>query len=138
VPSGITGGDTFHLISKVLDLRQASHAQTAENLAHQDTPGYEAKHLSFDGALRDALGHGGVKMSATSAGHLSGGSAGPAINRVTGTETVVRDGAGADGNTVNPEDEMATLAENNLMYNAATQIMGAKYRAMRNIINEGR
>ena len=40
---------------QVLDLRQQQHGLTATNLANADTPGFEAKVLDFDDALRQAV-----------------------------------------------------------------------------------
>ncbi len=56
MPSGLTGGASFHLLAKVMDLRQLSQERIAENIAHQDTPGYKARQVEFEGALQAAIG----------------------------------------------------------------------------------
>jgi flagellar basal-body rod protein FlgB len=137
MPSGLTGSETFRLLAQVMDLRQAAHERIAANLAHQDTPGYEARHLEFQAALKAAVGEPGrLKPAATQPGHFGAGG-GDAIGQVHGTETTVRDGAGKDGNTVSPEDEMAGLAQNALMFDAAAQLIGSKYRSLKEVIREG-
>lgn len=138
MPSGLTGGETFQLLARVLDLRDAAHERIAANLAHQDTPGYKARHLEFGAALKAAVGDPGrLAPAATRPGHIGGG--GPeAVAGVQGTEQVARGGGGPDGNTVSPEDEMAALAQNALMFDAASQLIGAKYRGLKSVIREGR
>lgn len=138
MPSGLTGGETFQLLAKVLDLRHGAQARISENLAHQDTPGYKARRIEFRDALKGALGReGGMGQAATRPGHM-GASGASEIARVKGTEHVLRHGGGPDGNTVAPEEEMARLAENALMFEAAAQIIGGKYRALKSVIREGR
>ncbi len=133
MPSGLSGGDGFQLLSKVLDLRQRAHERIAENIANQDTPGYKARRLEFEGALRKAAGAGDTLRP-------TGSGMAPAnrFAQVTGTETVITDGANSDGNTVNAEEEMSLLSENALMYDLASQILANKYRGLRNVIREGR
>jgi len=138
MPSGLTGSETFRLLAQVIDLRQTAHERIAGNLAHQDTPGYQARRLEFESALKSAVGEPGrLKPAATRPGHIGAGG-GDAIASVHGTETTVRSGAGKDGNTVSPEDEMARLAQNALMFDAAAQLIGSKYRSLKEVIREGR
>jgi len=138
MPNGLTGGETFQLLARTMDLRQAAHERIASNLAHQDTPGFEARHLQFEDALKAAVGGTGrMRPAATRPGHI-GGPGPQAISGVRGHEDVVRHGAGPDGNTVSPEDEMARMAQNALMFDAAAQIIGGKYRALKSVIREGR
>lgn len=138
MPSGLTGSETFQLLARALDLRGAAQERIAQNIAHQDTPGYKARRLEFQEALKGALGaDGSLRPAATRPGHI-GGRGPDAIARVQGTERVIREGAGPDGNTVAPEEEMARLAENAVMFDAAAQIIGDKYRSLKHVIREGR
>jgi len=137
MPSGLTGSDTYQLLSKVLDLRARSQEAIADNLANQDTPGYQARRVDFQEALKGALGsEGTLRQAATQPGHF-GATGTDAIRRVQGRESVVRDGAGPDGNTVTPEEEMARMAENSVMFDAAAQIIANKYRDLKYVIREG-
>jgi flagellar basal-body rod protein FlgB len=134
----LTGGETFQLLGRALDLRDAAHARIAANLAHQDTPGYKARSLDFQDALKAAVGSGGgLAPAATNPAHFGAGG-NDAILRVTGTEHVQREGGGHDGNTVSPDAEMARLAENALMFDTAARIITAKYQGLRGVIREGR
>ena len=137
MPSGLTGTETYQLLAQALDLRARAQEQIAANLANQDTPGFKARRLEFQDALKGALGsEDALRPAATHPGHF-GASGTDAIRRVHGSESQVRDGAGPDGNTVAPEEEMARLAENAVMFDAAAQIIGAKYRALKYVIREG-
>jgi flagellar basal-body rod protein FlgB len=137
MPSGLTGSETYQLLSKVLDLRARSQEAISDNLANQDTPGYKARRVEFQDALKGALGaEGTLRPAATRPGHF-GATGTDAIRRVKGTDSVVRDGAGPDGNTVTPEEEMARMAENSVLFDAAAQIIASKYRELKFVIREG-
>lgn len=56
----------------------------------------------------------------------------PVLVRRTGT--VSR----ADGNNVDPEAEMAALAQNQLTYSALTRLVSEKYSLLKYTISEGR
>jgi flagellar basal-body rod protein FlgB len=138
MPSGLTGGETFQLLARVLDLRHAAQERISSNVANQDTPGYKARRLEFDAALKAAVGQGGrLAPAVTEPGHI-GGTGADAIRNVQGTERVVTEGAGLDGNTVSADEEMARMAQNALMFDAASQLIGAKYRGLKSVIREGR
>ncbi len=138
MPSGLTGGDSFHLLSKVMDLRQLTQERISENIAHQDTPGYKARRVEFEGALKSAINQvSGMKQAATHPGHF-GATGKEAIGRIMGEESSVKHGANRAGNTVNPEKEMARMVENALLYDAATEIIARKYRGLKSVIREGR
>jgi len=138
MPSGLTGSETFQLLAQVLDLRHAAQERIASNVANQDTPGYKARRLEFDAALKAAVGQEGrLAPAVTRPGHI-GGTGTDAIRAVHGTERVKRDGGGLDGNTVSPDEEMARMAQNALMFDAASQLIGAKYRGLKSVIREGR
>ncbi|MFB3145535.1 MAG: flagellar basal body rod protein FlgB, partial [Nitrospirales bacterium] len=52
--------------------------------------------------------------------------------------TTLNSGGGADQNTVNLEEQLTLMAENNLMYMAVSQFLAGRFDAWRNAINEGR
>ncbi len=106
---------TVDLLKKDLDLRDERHLLLTSNIANQDTPGYQAKDLSFKSALARALGKPGRES----------------IDQVSGTIQVNPDETvGNDLNTVNIEMEMQKLASNTGNYNAAAQMVSWKYRLL--------
>jgi flagellar basal-body rod protein FlgB len=142
---------TTNLLHRALDLRSVKHQVTASNIANQDTPEYKAGDLDFKRAIRDFLpmpiegplsitnpAHmfHSIKLNQTDVNHI------PINGIVREAEGYVVDSKDkttrADKNNVNTEQEMARLAENNLMFNASTQMISGKFLKLKDAIREGR
>lgn len=126
---------TIGLLEQALDVRSARHRTISANIANQDTPGYKATEVRFQETLRAASGTEGIALEATHPSHISiGGSLSPAS-----PVAVLTSGGSArlDGNTVKGEQEMAKLAENNLMYDATVQIIISKFKTLKDAIKGG-
>lgn len=128
---------TLNILEKVLDFRARRHDAVVSNIANIDTPGYKAFDVVMDDALRRAgTADSSSEMRRTHSGHLHGTEdAGD-----TGTGRGVRRSAviaKGDRNTVDLDRSMADLAENNLMYNALTQMVAKKFSGLRNVIQGG-
>jgi flagellar basal-body rod protein FlgB len=103
---------------------------TAENLANINTPGYERKEVFFEDALREALSEGDprqLRLATTCEGHISPGK----VELDVAPEEVIRETSGGDSyrldeNTVDPEVEMAKLAETRMAYNAVMRLMAKR------------
>jgi flagellar basal-body rod protein FlgB len=127
-------------LRKALDGAALRHQAIAENVANADTPGYKRTDVDFATTLKAALGEapgGGITLARTRPGHLAGqrgglGEVRPALFRTSDTT------ARADGNNVDPDREMASLAENTLLYGALTQVLGRRLAMLRSAVNEGR
>lgn len=119
-----------------LDVRGAIHETVAANIANEETPGYRAMHLPFKDALKAAVrGEGSLMPMKTHALHL------PVVvegDRPFLEVTAPLMGSGPDQNTVNLEEQMTLMAENNLMYMAVSQFLAGRFDGWRNAINEGR
>jgi flagellar basal-body rod protein FlgB len=124
------------LYEQSLDVRGAIHETVAANIANEETPGYRAMHLPFKEALQSAvIGNGPLLPMKTHAYHL------PVItedNRQFLSVTAPLQGGGPDQNTVNLEEELTRMAENNLMYMAVAQFLAGRFDGWRSAINEGR
>ena len=134
VPSIWDGGT--NLYEQALNVRSSIQEVIAANVANEETPGYRAMHLPFHEALDVAMtGAGPLLPRATHSHHLGvPGQDNPHYLQVT----VPVLGSGMDGNTVNLEQEMTTMAENSLLYMAVAQFMAGRFEGWRNAINEGR
>ncbi|HHW15644.1 MAG TPA: flagellar basal body rod protein FlgB [Firmicutes bacterium] len=127
-------------LQRALDGTVLRHRAIAENLANVDTPGYKRLEVEFSAALKAALAAGernDEPLARTDRRHLPGTGGGPvgaepAVFRVR--ETTGR----ADGNNVDPDAELARLAENTLLYNALTQVLGRRLAMQRFVLSEGR
>lgn len=130
---------TTTLLGKVLDLRQQNQEVIASNIAHADTPGYAPAKMSFEGDLKQALERQGTRISATHGAHfpVAGGSGG--LEQVQGRVERTPDATGVgDRNGVKPDQELLALAENQLLYEAATQMLSKKLGLLKYVAGDGR
>ena len=98
----------------------------ANNLSNVNTPGYKRLDVNFDGMLQEAV-------AAAEGGDSSKlDSLRPEVK--TDGSVAVR----ADGNSVDVDQEMAYLAENNIRYNALVQIASKKLDTLMYVISDGR
>ncbi|PLX91387.1 MAG: flagellar basal body rod protein FlgB [Desulfuromonas sp.] len=124
---------TALLLKKSLDLRLRNQQIIAGNVANAQTPGYRAKTFEFEDALRQAATGQGTDVATTHPRHIS--THGGAINNVTGTIGEIRDTSGiGDRNTVQVEQEMINLSENQIMYEATTQLLNKKLNIIKYVV----
>lgn len=115
------GLDAFALRGKVI----------AQNVANASTPGYQAAKVTFEENLRDALSKGDATSGRqTTPGHMPIG--GHALHEVRpevipSTEPTLP----SDPNNVVIEDEMADLAQNQLLFQAASRFAAAHYTSLK-------
>jgi flagellar basal-body rod protein FlgB len=118
-----------------LNLRLVNQNVISSNIANADTPGYKAKAVEFEGALRQALDTDGkIDMVATDKGHIIHRPTDPVQPDIyddpNGVESL-------DGNTVDRASEMAKMAENQLMFDASTEMLKKKLGMLKYAISEG-
>ncbi|MFH1623863.1 MAG: flagellar basal body rod protein FlgB [Pseudomonadota bacterium] len=128
---------TITLLEKVLDFRSQRHSLIVSNIANMDTPRYQGVDLIFEDELREALQQGEASGARTShKRHFP-----VAEKSLQFVQPRIVPSAGLilsnDLNTVDVEKEMTKLAENNLMYNAAAQILRKKFEGMKTAIRGG-
>lgn len=126
---------TFEALAKSLDLRSQKQVIISSNIANADTPGYQAQTLDFEGALARALTLDDKPLDRTDTRHMTaagevGDIQGEIYNQVN---NVVRE----DGNTVDRDAEMTALAENQLLYNAAADLVKKKLAILKYSIADG-
>ncbi len=129
---------TTDALATSLNMRLLKQNVTASNIANAETPGYHAKKMDFEEALGRALDIDGLKgMSTSSSEHYPVG--GGSITKVKADIYENPDGKiSNDGNTVDLEKEMASLAENAIQYRAALQLINKKLGALKYAASEGR
>ncbi len=122
-------------LNTAMNLRLMNQNVIAGNIANADTPGFKAKRLEFESSLREALGTGdAAKLQAPDPRHRS--------HQPTDTvkPEVYEDPNGIeslDGNTVDRAAEMAMMAENQHLYDAAAEALKRKLGMLRYAISEG-
>jgi flagellar basal-body rod protein FlgB len=104
---------------------------TADNIANIDTPGYRRKESNFETHLRRAYGTGQSQMAATNPAHYTSGTtaSGSGLQRTQALES-----SRTDGNNVDIDQEMITLAETQMQYQAAANALNRKLDTLRNIL----
>ncbi|MBF0276231.1 MAG: flagellar basal body rod protein FlgB [SAR324 cluster bacterium] len=135
--AGLINTKLTTLLEKTLDFRSQRHDLLASNVANKDTPGYHAQDLVFEKNLEKAL-HADKpgELRTTNPLHMDGNDTPPMelvqAKRITSSAPFV----GFDGNTVDLDREMAKIAENQLMYSAATRMISSQFSKLKTVISE--
>lgn len=122
--------------ANLMELRSQRQDIIAANVANADTPGYKARRLEFEEAMREAMPPPGqLRMASTHALHQPVAPTLPVDGSVQSVETPIPKG---DNNSVDLEQEMARQTANQLLYNYAAQSLSGQITQMRTIIDGGR
>ena len=116
------------LVTAVNGLRvtQVGMSIVAGNVANAETPNYQAKDIPFQRILEGSLhSDSSLQLINTHPAHF------PIFQEASAPVETSGDG-------VNLDQEMANLAENNLMFQAGVQSLGKKLEALKMTISEGR
>ncbi|MEL7537878.1 MAG: flagellar basal body rod protein FlgB [Pseudomonadota bacterium] len=124
--------DFFGFHAAALRVRSTRNELLARNLAHADTPGYQARDIDFREALADANASASARLMRTHSEHLPANGESP-----TGTTVKYRVPMqpSVDGNTVEADIEQAEFAENIVQYRASLHFINGKIRTMRHAIS---
>ena len=128
----------FTLLERSLDFRSQRQNLITANVANAETPGYQAKDLVFEAELGKAMrAEEPGPLMVTDRRHLDGNDAVPLEMVMPKTIRSGNPVGSLDGNTVDMEREMAKLGENQIMYQVMVQLIGDRFRGLRNVIKEG-
>ncbi|MCC6347542.1 MAG: flagellar basal body rod protein FlgB [Nitrospirales bacterium] len=116
--------NSMKLLERMLDIAAFRQRILASNIANSETPGYRARDISFQNELEKAK----------TAFEVEGRESRQAYEVYEPVDTM----PSQDDNTVNLDMEMAKVAENTLIYNTATQLIGMKVRMLKDILRSGR
>ena len=128
---------TLDVLHKTLDLRQQRHTVLASNIANAETPGFIAKDVRFEEALRAAATPPQpLPLKQTHPEHLPCVQP-TSIRDVQGALVVTpSDDVGRDLNTVSIDREMAKLTTNTLHYNASAELLSRAFDQLKRIVSE--
>lgn len=119
-------GKTFDLLAGMLDFRAARHKVIVSDIANLDTAGYRSQEIIFKEELAGATQNGQeMKLAITHKNHF------PFSYREEKQYEVRQ-----TGDKVDIDKEMTSLAENNLMYNAAAELLARKFRGLETVLRE--
>jgi flagellar basal-body rod protein FlgB len=127
---------TLNTLERSLDVRLSRHNVLAGNLANVDTPGYKPKDVDFATAMSAAGAGEAGSLAVTDGGHMAiGGGMG-----IGGNIPVVETGGeseGMDGNRVDLDRTMTSLAENGMQYGATARAASKKLAILRYAAGDG-
>lgn len=128
---------TLTALENSLDARLTRQNVLAGDIANVDTPDYKPQNLSFAQALQSARLERQIHdgPSAMRPGDLPLGQ--PAPPELVSAESNEAGAAGIDGNRVDLDRTMASLAENALQYGASTRAAGKKLALLRFVASDG-
>ncbi len=122
--------DSVEKLEDAMTFHRDRHSVLAGNLANLDTPGYQPLDLE---RTPPSSAEGGVALARTDERHLSGATeAGQ-----TTTFTDAGQAAGADGNAVNLEREMAKVAANRVRYSTTGELVSRRLALLRYTATDG-
>lgn len=126
------GNQGWNQAKGALDAAAERQRAIASNIANVATPGYRAKEVAFEEFLEAEKTGGG--LSRTQPGHLAGSAGGARATPKPELRARADAGAGSGINNVSIERETTELAENSLHFQALSQFLANKYRAIRDAI----
>jgi len=132
-------GTNIDLLGKTIDLRTKNQSLISSNIANAETPNYTPKALEFEQELQGAVKNGSKGTPAiTNPRHLPLKGAATRLQTVEGqvVETPAKT-PGKDGNSVELENEMGRLLENQIMFNASVQMLSKKFSDLSMAIKGG-
>lgn len=119
--------NVFGLHENAMHLQSRRAQLLSQNLANSDTPGYKAKDIDFDATLKE-MKNGSFQppLKSTQTGHIQ------PIGYRNGAEQLYRQPMqpSLDGNTVEPQIEMAEFTENSMRYLMTLRIMSGRINSM--------
>jgi len=125
--SGVIFNKTIKMIEDRLSLNAINQKLISGNLANIDTPGYMAKELSFEDALRQSLEDQVLKMVRSNDRHMA---ANDPLEAMETPEVV-------EGGPVDLDTEMVNLTKNSIEYQHMVGMLNKKFSMLKTAITEG-
>jgi flagellar basal-body rod protein FlgB len=122
-------------LNAAMNFRLMNQNIISGNIANADTPGYKAKKIEFEDALRGALEISNrLQMEASDPEHFIKADPGHIDPEIYDNPNGVIQ---QDGNTVDRNAEQVSMAENQIQYDAAAEMVRRKIGIMKYSISEG-
>lgn len=121
---------TVEVLSEMLTYRSKRHQVILSNITNIDTPGYKPADLKFNKTLQNAIVvNDNLQMIKTNDQHILKGKDG----NDSGTYEISSSEEG-----VKVDQEMANMAENQLMYNLTIELLARKFRGLQNVLKDAK
>jgi flagellar basal-body rod protein FlgB len=121
--------NSVNLLAKSLDAVWLRQQVISENIANAETPGYKAKYVSFEDALRASLNTIGSTATNRSEAVLRALNSAPITVSVSDNESVR-----ADGNSVNTDVENMELARAQIQHQYLVDMINDQFTRLRTVI----
>jgi len=126
------------ILEKALDASWQRNEAIAQNIANVDTPGYKRKTVEFEEYLSEAMDSSRIQGFRTHKRHIPIGK-----GNIDGVDIkVTQDNKSLsyrlDGNNVDIDNEMASMAKNTIKYNTLIQSLNTGFKRLKYVISEGR
>jgi len=128
----------LNIREKSLDAAWTRNAVIAQNIANVDTPGYKRKTVKFEEYLDNVLHKDSFQGNITDRRHIKIGSRDVNDVKLHIKEEYDNLSTRLDGNNVDIETEMASLAKNEIRYNTLIQSISGGFARLKSVIREGR
>ena len=125
--NGIVFDKTLQMIEDRLNLNSMNQKLISSNLANISTPGYKAKELSFENALRQSLEDQVLQMVRSNGNHMAPDEP---LEAMRNPEVV-------DNGPVDLDTQMVALTKNSIEYQHMVGILNKKFTMLKTAITEG-
>lgn len=133
--TGPLGDSTISTARSWLTGLSRRQAAISDNIANIDTPGYVAKEVPFEAQLQRAIGQGNSRMAVTNSRHIA--ASGSSRNQLGLQAAQELTSSRRDGNSVDIDQQMVSLAETQMRYQAAASALNTKIATLRTVIRGG-
>jgi len=127
-------GAGFLRLESAMSARERVQSVYAANIANADTPNYRADMRTFSDFMAEKSASGSTSMARTNPSHLQPHKSAPLSGGVFNRASIA---ARMDGNTVDTQQEMTAMAENQMMHELNMTILRGRLSGLANVIKEG-
>ena len=123
------------VLKKTLDAQATRQRAHAQNIANAETPGYRRVAVDFESELKSVLGDNNVgEMARTDPRHMNTGGAGSLADLQPKIRIEQPESEQSGVNGVNIDEEMAEMAETQIRYLTALELLKRRYTGLKTAI----
>lgn len=124
---------TINTLTQSLDYSTEKNRTIANNIANVDTPGFKAKEVAFKSILNDTISNS-IIAKKTHPKHLDFGQDTNREFYITSNKSTSYN---HNGNNVDIDKEMTSLAENQIYYQAVVDRLNGKFSSIQSVLRGG-
>lgn len=124
---------TFTSLEGALDFASKRNEMISNNIANSDTPNYKSKDVLFKSHLKKAM-ETQLKNKRTHPKHFQFSNINEPFQVVTNNQTTFNH----NGNNVDMDKEMSSLAKNQIYYQGVVDNINSKFHQLQSVIRGGR